>query len=569
MKTRSFITHTDQRINLNKLTVFVGPNNSGKSQTLKDIKETLEKGEIHNRKLIKTVVFEWPKTFDDLTKNLNLHDAPHSLHMLEIAGLKSDLLSPDTTSFGKDIPENYDSNDLDKEELLGPITQFSVAYLNSENRLRLGSSAESINIKHDSPTKIIQTLINDFETEDELKNIFKKAFGMDIKFDVSALSSVNFLVSEKMPVIDENPRKAIDITTDIPKLDDQGDGFRSFVGIIIGLLQSNNRIILLDEPEAFLHPAQARILGKWISSNLDKFSSQILISTHSSNFLQGLLSGDDSIDIFRLNRIKNDETKFDLIPKATTKELAKHPLLSSQRVLEAIFYKGAVICEADADRAIYHGVSTVEFENNDILFLHGHSKDTLWNVAQALQKANVPVAAIADIDILNAKKSFERLVEAITSDKAPENIKKIRNDIATSVESRSEEEMLAALRGDVEEFLIQDHELAGARRALLRIHGNATKWSNVKKSGIGGFDDAIKSKVLDIFDFANKAGLFIVPVGELERWMDLGSAKNKWVIPALEKVYAGESPQELKDFIKMTLDWFNQSDGLLEPEAKQ
>lgn len=39
-------------------------------------------------------------------------------------------------------------------------------------------------------------------------------------------------------------------------LQEQGDGFRSFVGIVLSILLSKDKIILIDEPEAFLHPTQ-------------------------------------------------------------------------------------------------------------------------------------------------------------------------------------------------------------------------------------------------------------------------------------------------------------------------
>ena len=44
MKLKSFITKNGDTVSLGKVTVFVGPNNSGKSQTLRDIRERMVNG---------------------------------------------------------------------------------------------------------------------------------------------------------------------------------------------------------------------------------------------------------------------------------------------------------------------------------------------------------------------------------------------------------------------------------------------------------------------------------------------------------------------------------------------
>src|SRR3954452_10968168 len=44
-------------------------------------------------------------------------------------------------------------------------------------------------------------------------------------------------------------------------LEKEGDGMRSFVGILLHVLLSNDMISLVDAPEAFLHPPQARLIG--------------------------------------------------------------------------------------------------------------------------------------------------------------------------------------------------------------------------------------------------------------------------------------------------------------------
>lgn len=114
-----------------------------------------------------------------------------------------------------------------------------------------------------------------------------------------------------------------------------------------------------------------------------------------------------------MNR-SQDITEYNLLPAIATEKLYKSPLLSSQRVIEAIFHKGVVVCEADADRAIYQSVASVELSSNqEVLFIHSHNKQTLKDVADILIGINIPVALIADIDILNSKDDLSKIIDTL------------------------------------------------------------------------------------------------------------------------------------------------------------
>lgn len=259
----------------------------------------------------------------------------------------------------------------------------------------------------------MQSLFLNKQEENILIEAFKDAFNMDIKLDYSELTTLCLRVAKNLPEIPDDPQQAYLITRNLNEIDSQGDGFKSFVGIILGLLFSKNRIILLDEPEAFLHPAQARFLGKWIIDHSDIFDGQLLICTHNSNFLSGVLSSDKKVDIYRLNRTDNI-TKYNLLPSDATDKLSKSPILSSQRVIEGIFHKGVVVCEADADRAVYQSVASIECNSNqEILFIHSHNKQTHKDVAKLLYDAKIPVALIADIDIFNGESDLKNILDAL------------------------------------------------------------------------------------------------------------------------------------------------------------
>lgn len=558
MNIKNIVLKNDQKIDFGKISVLVGANNVGKSQTLRDIQQRMQMGLASKFILLKEINFEKPATFEELLSNLKVTDSIHNISNKNIIGINNNLTEQDQFELNYEYSKHRFVNEENWDWILGNISKFKVSYLDSSTRLNLIKTTASFNPDTEDPTNILQSLFLQNENEELLKLAFNQAFGMEVMLDYSGLKDFCLRVAQEFPNIPKDPREAYKITKDFNKIDNQGDGFRSFVGIILSLLFSKDRIILLDEPEAFLHPAQARYLGKWIADNSDKLSGQIIISTHNSNFLSGLLQSDKKVDIFRLNRIGNDTT-FKLIPPEATENLAKSPMLSSQRVLEAIFHKAVIVCEADADRIVYQTVSTLHHNNQEILFVYSHNKQTLKDVASLLIATQIPVGVISDIDILNDETDLKNLFLAVTKTNASAELLAKRKEIAESVDHSPEEKVLEKLNESISEFLEQlnkkEHSLGGAKGAINRIRKETSKWSSPKKEGINGFDEAIKPIVLEIISELNQKNIFIIPVGELEGWMDLGTTrKNNWIVLALNQIFAKKTSPELIEFVGMVLE---------------
>lgn len=564
MKLKSFKNKSDQtEIVFNNITVLVGPNNVGKSQTLRDIKNLLELGNNARPVIVSDADFDLPDNFDSFLGLLNIADSSSTIGNKIIRGLKSNMLGEDSLDFPIE-PYRMAYNDINrrKNEIMGHFTKFFVTDLSSSNRLLLASSVDSVNPELKNPQNLLQSLFLDNTRELDLKQAFKDAFNMEITLDYSSMLKLCFRVAKKMPDIPEDPRKAYPITNKLGKIEEQGDGFRSLVGIILGLLFSKGRIVLLDEPEAFLHPAQARFLGKWIGDHKDIINGQLIISTHNANFLSGIIASGHDVDIFRLNRI-GDNTTFNKVSSDATKTLFENPLLSSQRVMESVFYKGVVVCEADADRAIYQGVATINHHSNeDVLFIHSQNKQTLKIVAKLLKDANIPVALVADIDALNDQDILKGMISSTTDSHIPQSIFDLRKEIALTVNGKTDDQMLKVLTTEVwylyEQLVCHKHTLDGAKGALQRIAKGITSWSEIKSKGIEGFDAKIREKVLQLISDLKQYGVFIVPVGELEGWLDVGTKKkNKWIVPALEKVHNNQASPDLIKFVGEILAYFN------------
>ena len=65
MKLKSFTTKQGKNVPLTKIAIFVGPNNTGKSQTLRDIRERLENGQKSKPVIIDSFEFDTPSSIED------------------------------------------------------------------------------------------------------------------------------------------------------------------------------------------------------------------------------------------------------------------------------------------------------------------------------------------------------------------------------------------------------------------------------------------------------------------------------------------------------------------------
>ena len=72
MKLSKITTSSGQSIEIEKFTLLVGPNNVGKSQTLKDIHKKLLVGHEASTTLISDITIDRPANFDELFEDLDV-----------------------------------------------------------------------------------------------------------------------------------------------------------------------------------------------------------------------------------------------------------------------------------------------------------------------------------------------------------------------------------------------------------------------------------------------------------------------------------------------------------------
>ena len=137
-------------------------------------------------------------------------------------------------------------------------------------------------------------------------------------------------------------------------LHNQGDGIRSAVAFLSSLIVNEHSLFLMDEPETFLHPPQARALGKNIVE-LSK-DKQCFISTHNIDFIKGVLEADSSrVKIIKIDRVESIN-EFNLVDNASIDEISTDKNLKYTDILDGLFYNRLILCENESDCKFYSAI---------------------------------------------------------------------------------------------------------------------------------------------------------------------------------------------------------------------
>jgi len=385
-------------VNLQKddIIVIVGPNNGGKSACLRGIRDILQKENAKNPVVIEV----------SIVKEGAHEDLVGWLDTFTIRGL-NDPANPVFQAMEMGLTFT-DSREYWKRP--GPclfrLGRFFCHMLTADERLTSSKPIVSIAITREPPRHPIHYLLRNDDYEKHLSAQFRKAFGVDLIVHRNAGSEVPLLTGERPVPREGDDRVSHRYMLELDKLDqlqNQGDGMRSFASVLLFTLVGRESILLIDEPEAFLHPPQARLLGRTLVTDKPA-GRQVFISTHSGDVLRGVLDADKpNVRVLRIRRQGSTNVVKEL-DSARIQELWKDPLLRYSNILDGLFHEKVIIGESDSDARFYSAVMDAVVQNGgeesrraDLMFTHCGGKDRLPTVVRALRAVEVPVKAVADL----------------------------------------------------------------------------------------------------------------------------------------------------------------------------
>lgn len=557
LKFVSAINHNDKEVTFGSMTVLVGPNNSGKSQTLRDLRDFALGGPEDTLTLFKSINVMMPSE-EAFQSHFQVLPSKNSPTEEAVVGIDESLVNSHNigspVGWWKTVVTG-----MEPQFQRHSLGRFLVSHLHAGTRFELTTPQEAYDLETEAPTHALQEFFHRrLLVQPQLRQAFAEAFGRDIALDWTAMKRWYFKVGREFGNLSESLDELKQQLRVGRLLKEQGDGYQSFAGILMAAIIFPNRALLLDEPEAFLHPKQARVLGRLLGRLSIGRPAQIIVSTHSSAFLWGVVSENDNANVLRLNR-NGDTTHYTQVPASTVTALTRTPLLSSQPVLDSLFHQGVVVCEGDPDRAIYQFVAHRTLGGKggeDLLFIHTNGKGAADTPVELLKSAGAPVAVIVDIDILNASGPLDKIIKALTGAEIPAELEERRAEIGEWVLQMPEDQFLKQLLDGVNAWITSTHTDARSSRKRLesKLKETTSKWEIVKHSGVSYFTGDQLAAVESLIEDLAKIGVFVVPCGELERWLDMDVSKGReWNRKALEKLQIEGCPKGLEAFVQQVI----------------
>lgn len=399
-------------------------------------------------------------------------------------------------------------NAEDETPHLGNIARFFVEHAAAGTLGRYAAGFIDPKARGDDGNYALLKLRASGELEEALSAVIKEAFGTGLvldRLDIETRLRVGEVDADVPPLNRPTAQYAAALAS-LPTLDVQGDGFRSFVGIASQVLTHRFDVLLIDEPEAFLHPGQSRVLGRWIAEQATARRMQVVVATHDRDFVIGLLSATPaaSVSLLRLTR-EVEKTHFvQLLPEQVA-EVWSTPVLRYSNVLQGLFHRKVVVCESDADCRFYGAaleyLSIAQQKRSvadDTLFVPAAGKTGIPIILTAVSRLGVEAWAFPDFDVLQTKIDIRRIVEAVGAE--------------------------------------WDGELDALYSRFVREPNQSGLWPSLKHSGLHALPagDSFQAG-LELLERLTACRVQVVPIGEMESFdKSLAGHGTAWVSAALE-----------------------------------
>ncbi len=434
----------------------------------------------------------------------------------------------------------------DTSSHLGFTYPFMVHYADAQQRLGYSMGTGQRADIADAPSHPLHYLQDDPSLLVQVDELSKTVFGVGITLDRLS-GQVQLRIGHsavQVPTVEAVTSEYRAALSSLPVLAEQGDGMRSFLGLMLPLITATCPIVIVDEPEAFLHPPQAAALGRALAAAARESGLQVVVATHDKNFLTGLLDADVDVSIVRLSRTANTTTAFQLDDESL-RGVWNDPVLRYGNLLDGLFHRRVVLAEGDSDCRFYAAALEAANEESattpppsEVLFVPCGGKDGMSKIAKALNAVRVSIVASPDLDILDDGAKVKLLVEKLGGDwekyaldykVATEPFRVPRSVVLTHHIASA---IAAVLKPHLD--LPYTPELRAKVKSALRV--GESPWKALKDYGQLAFKGQAAAAAERLLTSLDELGLVAVRVGVLENFAPtLGVSKGAaWLPAALE-----------------------------------
>lgn len=499
------------------MTVFVGPNNSGKSLALRELEALIESGDPSLLHIVRAIHPRLPDA-DTVERMVRSREVPGEA--IPEGWLRVLRLTARDEGVGKratDVDEVPHDQRVDLAALRA-VVEKGEPLTGEEFRRVCRDFLSLFTLRLDGQTRLALTqprnssshlaaLFRDDAARERIREITADALGLYFTIDPTGAPHFRIRMSERPPLdmaeeqaMDDRARAFHGRAHDIASM---SDGVRAFTGLTAAVMSADYRLMLVDEPEAFLHPPLIRKLGKRLTELAAERGANLLASTHSPDFVMGCIQSGRKVNIVRLTW-RSEVPSARLLSADKLETMMRDPLLRSTGVLGALFHEGAIVCEADADRVFYAEINerllAARGRGADgCVFLNAQNKQTIRRIVRPLREMGIPAVALVDLDIFKGKEDFRELMRA----------------------------------GFVPPVFWEPWE---ERRK--RLH-QAMRNEDYKAGGIYTLPREARQQADALLAGLCEYGLFVVPVGELENWLpelEVGGHGPEWLTQVFHRM---------------------------------
>ena len=367
------------------------------------------------------------------------------------------------------------------------------------------------------------------EAIDKVSNELRKTIGnvfADLKNDINSqlkktLSLMNVsidisMLENKSEDYYKNIRLSVDDGIETP-LENKGSGLQSLIMIELFKFYckifNQASLLILEEPELFLHPHAKRMLSDILIDFIGNDQNQIIITTHSEEFLH-------NVDIENINVIRKTSkgTKKSRISKENYgdgKELQKLKIELQHKNAEMFFAEKVILVEGEEQILIPEMIKKIYgkniLNNNDISIVKVGGKSYFGIYRKVLDDLNIKNYIIADYDIIN------RELAPLLTVEEKQNLANIRTRIPQQLKTSSSIKKETSSR-DWESLVREIEKIIKEQKydASLKDVWETFRDRIYTKDGLSELDDTLKEEIIKFIYSLYDKNIFIMQKGELE-----------------------------------------------------
>ena len=392
-------------------------------------------------------------------------------------------------------PYDFDIN----KEVIAPFREQRSVFLTVDDRFYLSNNnAGNYDIDLGSGIQPAPFLANNDDILRSINSKIIKLFGKKIFAEGRKLPEISLFVGrsdvdqpKRYTNSPKNFRRIAEVfdewveNNSIISLKDEGHGVRAAAQVFYELENKSNKIVFIDEPEIHLYPSAKYALGRYIGKYARRGKKQVIITTHDTDMLRGLIDANSKATLIRINRDRS-------IRFVQGSKIQK-TIHSS--VLQSAFLDAVIVTEGVGDKYVYEGV----FHYNNLLqdtsyqVIGMSGKETIAQSFYFFDLLGIKYSAIYDFDFLLSRKR---------------NIKTVEKCLNKKQINKTTKDNLLHISSEISSFM---NGMKEKKRGL-----NCPELSNLQRQ-----------KIKNCLNSFAREGIFISPIGELEDWVNVNKNMGK------------------------------------------